>query len=64
MQKLRQFFFNNILPATFQESKTYLEQIRVLKNKLNEVIEVVNSLQEEVNNLKEEVNNLKGGGNV
>lgn len=57
MQKLRQFFFNNILPATFQESLTYLEQIRVLKNKLNETIEVVNALQEEVQN-------LKGGGNV
>ena len=52
MQKLTRFIFNNILPATFQESLTYLEQIRVLKNKLNEVIEVVNALQEEVNNLK------------
>ena len=52
MQKLPRFIFNNILPATFQESLTYLEQIRVLKNKLNEVIEVVNALQEEVNDLK------------
>ena len=34
MNKLR-VFFNNILPATFVDSYTYIEQIRILKNKLN-----------------------------
>lgn len=36
--------FNNITPATFQDSKTYVEQLRILKDKLNEVIDVVNSM--------------------
>lgn len=34
--------FNNILPATFQDSETYLEQLILMRNKLNEVIEVMN----------------------
>lgn len=36
--------FNNITPATFQDSKTYVEQLRILRDKLNEVIDVVNSM--------------------
>lgn len=34
--------FNNVLPATFQDSETYLEQLILMRNKLNEVIEVMN----------------------
>lgn len=44
MNQLPYNVFNNITPATFQNSKTYLEQLRILKDKLNEVIEVVNML--------------------
>lgn len=51
MNKLR-VFFNNILPATFVDSYTYIEQIRILKNKLNETIEVVNELSSIVNQLQ------------
>lgn len=43
MEKLKLPTFNNITPATFQDSKTYLEQIIILKEKLNEVIEYLNS---------------------
>ena len=43
MEKLKLPTFNNITPATFQDSKTYLEQIIILKDKLNEVIEYLNS---------------------
>lgn len=57
MEKLKSFIFNNILPATFQESLTYLEQIRVLKNKLNETIE-------QVNKLTEIINTMNGGDDV
>lgn len=57
MEKLKNFIFNNILPATFQESLTYLEQIRVLKSKLNETIE-------QVNKLTEIINNMNGGDDV
>lgn len=57
MEKLKNFVFNNILPATFQESLTYLEQIRVLRNKLNETIE-------QVNRLTEIINNMNGGGDL
>ena len=43
--------FNNITPATFQDSYTYIQQIRILKEKLNEVIEVVNQMNsQEVEN--------------
>lgn len=54
MNKIK-VFFNNILPATFVDSYTYIEQIRILKNKLNETIGVVNELSEIVNQ-------LQGGG--
>ena len=43
MEKLKLPTFNNITPATFQDSKTYVEQIIILKDKLNEVIEYLNS---------------------
>ena len=43
MEKLKLPTFNNITPATFQDSKTYVEQINILKDKLNEVIEYLNS---------------------
>ena len=46
MNIIKRFIFNNILPATFKNSKTYYEQVRELKDKLNEVIEVVNQLAE------------------
>ena len=39
MEKLKLPIFNNITPATFQDSKTYVEQLRILRDKLNEVIE-------------------------
>ena len=37
--------FKNITPATFQNSYTYLQQLRVLKDKVNEIIDVLNSLE-------------------
>lgn len=37
-------FFNNIIPATYQESETYLEQLILLRDKMNEVIEVLNAI--------------------
>lgn len=36
-------FFRNIVPATFENALTYLEQLHVLKDKINEIIDVVNS---------------------
>ena len=44
MEKLKLPIFNNITPATFQDSKTYVEQLRLLRDKLNEVIDVVNQM--------------------
>lgn len=44
MEKLKLPIFNNITPATFQDSKTYVEQLRILRDKLNEVIDVVNQM--------------------
>lgn len=37
--------FKNILPATFNNSLTYCQQIKELQKKLNEVIEYLNSLE-------------------
>lgn len=48
MNQLPYNIFNNITPATFQDSKTYLEQLRILRDKLNEVIDVVNAMNQEV----------------
>ena len=48
MNRLPYNIFNNITPATFQDSKTYLEQLRILRDKLNEVIDVVNAMNQEV----------------
>lgn len=50
MKHLPYNVFNNILPATFQDSVTYLQQLRILKDKLNEVIEVVNQMNQGVEN--------------
>lgn len=36
--------FNNIIPATFQDSETYLEQQEIIKDKVNELVEVVNAI--------------------
>ena len=38
--------FSNLLPATFDDALTYLEQLKTLQEKLNEVIEVVNAITE------------------
>lgn len=38
--------FNNILPATFQDSVTYLEQLILLRDKVNEIIEIINGFIE------------------
>lgn len=37
-----------ILPAVYDEAMTYLEQLRILNNKLNEVIDVFNSYGDEL----------------
>lgn len=51
MDKIPYNTFNNITAATFQDSYTYVQQIRILKEKLNEVIEVVNQMNsQEVEN--------------
>lgn len=44
MNQLPYNVFNNITPASFQDSKTYVEQLRILRDKLNEVIDVVNQM--------------------
>ncbi len=36
--------FNNIIPATYQESFTYYEQLLLMRDKINEMIEVLNSI--------------------
>lgn len=38
--------FNNILPATFQDSKTYLEQLKVIVEKVNELVDGYNKIIE------------------
>ena len=38
--------FNNILPATFQDSKTYLEQLKVIVDKVNELVDGYNKIVE------------------
>lgn len=43
MLKSIRLFFKNIIPATFEESLTYIEQLNLLKNKINEIIDVVNA---------------------
>lgn len=48
MNQLPYNIFNNITPATFQDSKTYLEQLRILRDKLNEVIDVINAMNQGV----------------
>ena len=37
-------FFNNIIPATYQESETYYEQLLLMREKIDELIEVVNAI--------------------
>lgn len=37
-------FFNNILPATFEDSVTYLEQLVLLRDKVNEMIDIINGI--------------------
>ena len=41
---LQNMLFSNLLPATFDDALTYLEQLKTLQEKLNEVIEVVNAI--------------------
>ena len=36
--------FNNIIPATFQDSETYLEQQEIIKDKVNELVDAVNAI--------------------
>ena len=43
---LQNMLFSNLLPATFDDALTYLEQLKTLQEKLNEVIEVVNAITE------------------
>ena len=38
--------FNNILPATFQDSKTYVEQLKVIVEKVNELVDGYNKIIE------------------
>lgn len=38
--------FNNILPATFVDSLTYIEQLKVIAEVLNQTVEVVNAIIE------------------
>ena len=38
--------FNNILPATFQDSKTYVEQLKVIVEKVNELVDGYNKIVE------------------
>lgn len=39
----------NIIPATFEETLTYIEQLNILKDKINEIIEALNEAEEEEN---------------
>lgn len=36
--------FNNIIPATYQESETYYEQLLLMRDKMDEIIEVLNAI--------------------
>lgn len=45
----------NIIPATFEETLTYIEQINVLKDKVNEIIDILND--SEVENESQEAEN-------
>lgn len=45
IKKVFMGIFRNILPATFTNAFTYAQQIKILKDKLNEVIEYLNSLE-------------------
>lgn len=38
--------FNNIIPATFDDSVTYLEQLVLIRDKVNELIDLVNDIVE------------------
>ena len=38
--------FNNILPATFQDSETYVEQLKVIVEKVNELVDGYNKIVE------------------
>ena len=38
--------FNNILPATFQDSVTYLEQLKLITEKVNELVDGYNKIVE------------------
>ena len=38
--------FNNILPATFQDSETYVEQLKVIVDKVNELVDGYNKIVE------------------
>lgn len=38
--------FNNILPATFQDSETYVEQLKVIVEKVNELVDGYNKIIE------------------
>lgn len=42
MNLIKYIFFRNITPATFEDSLTYLEQLNTLKDKVNEIIDVIN----------------------
>lgn len=37
----------NIIPATFEETLTYIEQLNLLKDKINEIIEALNEAETE-----------------
>ena len=43
MEKLKLPIFNNITPATFQDSETYVEQLKVIVEKVNELVEKIKS---------------------
>ena len=38
--------FNNIIPATFQESITYYEQLKAMQEKINELVDAYNAIAE------------------
>ena len=38
--------FSNVLPATFQDSETYVEQLKVIVEKVNELVDGYNKIIE------------------
>lgn len=44
---MKYILLKNIIPATFDETLTYIEQLNLLKDKINEIIEALNESEDD-----------------